>query len=125
FRRGVGGGLRMLLATAAVGVGLFAIGFIPVAGPVIAFTLGALFGGWFLAVELCGFAFDARGLTLRERRRMLARRRSRTIGFGMAAYVLFLIPLAAVVLMPSAVAGATLLSRAVLEEAEEHPTPTP
>lgn len=114
--RGVGNGIRLLLLTSAVGAALLLVGLIPFVGQVLALTVGALFGGWVLALELTGFAFDARGLTLRERRRMLGRRRSRTIAFGVATYVLFLIPLVAIVLMPSAVAGATLLAREALEE---------
>lgn len=117
LRRGIGNALGLLLATAAVGLGVFAVGFIPVVGTILAPALSALLGGWFLAVELCGFAFDGRGFRLRERRRMLALRRSTTVGFGAAVYLLFLIPFAAVFVMPAAVAGATLLSRAALERA--------
>jgi len=36
------------------------------------------------------------------------------LGFGVAVFCCFLIPLGAVLLMPAAVAGATLLARAVL-----------
>jgi CysZ protein len=36
------------------------------------------------------------------------------LGFGIATFVCFLIPLGAVLVMPAAVAGATLLSRRVL-----------
>jgi CysZ protein len=77
-------------------------------------VLGALFGGWFLALELTGFAFDARGLSLGEQRRMLRRSRSTTLGFGVVTYLLFLIPLVAVIAMPAAVAGATMLARNAL-----------
>jgi CysZ protein len=38
------------------------------------------------------------------------------LGFGVTCYLLFLIPLAAVVAMPSAVAGATLLARRLVGE---------
>lgn len=113
-RRGVGNGVRMFSATAAIGVTLFACGFIPVVGQTVVPVLGVVFGGWLLAVELCGFAFDARGFPLRQRRRMLATNRAATLGFGMVTYLLFLIPLGAVFVMPAAVAGATMLSRDAL-----------
>ncbi|MCU1515125.1 MAG: hypothetical protein JWO10_2215 [Microbacteriaceae bacterium] len=113
--RGAGNGLRLLIATVLVALGAFAIGFIPVIGAFAAPVFGAIFGGYFLAVELCGYAFDARRMSLSERRRMLGDRRATTLGFGVATYVLFLIPLGAVLVMPAAVAGATLLSRAVLD----------
>ena len=121
LRRGLGNGIRMFGATAAIGVALFACGLIPVVGQTVVPVLGITFGGWLLAVELSGFAFDARGLSLRERRRMLGADRARTLGFGMATYLLFLIPLGAVIVMPAAVAGATMLSRDALQPG---PAPT-
>lgn len=114
-RRGVGNGIRMFAATVAIGVTLFACGLIPVVGQVAAPVLGALFGGWLLAVELSGFAFDARGFSLRQRRRMLGANRAGTVGFGVATYLLFLVPFGAIFAMPAAVAGATMLSRDALE----------
>lgn len=113
--RGIGNGLRMLLVTFVTGVALFALGFIPVVGQTIVPVLAAFCGGWFIAVELTGFAFDARGLSLRERRRMLRGRRASALGFGVVTYLLFLVPFAAVLVMPAAVAGATLLSRSALD----------
>jgi CysZ protein len=113
--RGIGNGLRLLLLTASVALPLFVLGFVPVIGQTVVPVLGVLFGGWFLAVELTGFAFDARRVSLRERRRMLGVRRPTALGFGVATYLLFLIPFGAVVVMPAAVAGATLLSRSALD----------
>jgi CysZ protein len=116
--RSVLGALRLFAITALMGILLFVAGLIPVVGQTIVPVLGAFVGGWFLALELSGFAFESRGIDLRERRRMLAARRSRTLGFGVLTYLLFLVPLAAIVIMPAAVAGATLLARDAL------PTPT-
>ncbi|CAN5522548.1 sulfate transporter CysZ [soil metagenome] len=115
--RSVLGGLRLFALTVLVGGLLFAGGLIPVVGQIIVPVLGAFIGGWFLAVELSGFAFESRGIDLRERRRMLAVTRSRTLGFGVLTYLLFLVPFAAVVIMPAAVAGATLLARDALPPA--------
>jgi CysZ protein len=118
--RGAGEALRLLAATAAIGMILFAGGFIPVVGQTVVPVLAAVVGGWFLAIELTGFAFDARGFRLRERRRVLAGSRARTLGFGVATYLVFLVPLGAVIAMPAAVAGATLLARSVLEPRPAH-----
>lgn len=118
-RRGTGNGIRMLLATALVSVALFVGGFIPVVGQTVVPVIGWLTGGWFLTVGLAGFAFDARRFSLRERRRMLGSNRAGALGFGTATYLLFLIPGAAVVVMPAAVAGATLLSRSVIGETRQ------
>jgi len=117
LRRGVGNGIRLLLITILVGILVVVVGLIPVVGPVFGPVLGALFGGWFLTLELSGYAFDARGLSLKQRRRMLGTRRARTLGFGVLTYVLFLVPFAALALMPAAVAGATLLARDAVAEA--------
>ena len=103
-------GLALLLASLGVGLVAFLLGLIPVVGPVVGAAFGAAFGGWFLALELTGTPFDARGVALGERRRALGRSRARTLGFGVATWVLFLVPLGAVVAMPAAVGGATLLA---------------
>lgn len=114
--RSIGDGLRLLLPAVGVGLLLLASGFIPLLGPVLVAVLGAVLGGWLLAVELTGFAFDARGFTVRERRRTLRMRRGVAVGFGAAVYLLFLVPFLAVVAMPAAVAGAAMLSRDALED---------
>jgi len=79
-------------------------------------VVGALVGGWALALELTGIAFARRGLRLRDRRRMLRRHRPLALGFGVGVFVCFLIPLGAVLVMPAAVAGATLLTRHIFGE---------
>ncbi|MEO7006786.1 MAG: EI24 domain-containing protein [Terrimesophilobacter sp.] len=113
---GIGNALRLLAITVLLGVLLLVGGVIPVLGQSVVPVLGIGVGGWILALELTGFAFDARGLTVRQRRRMLSGNRAGALGFGIATYLLFLVPLAAVVTMPAAVAGATLLARGVLAE---------
>jgi len=113
--RAVGDGIRLLVPAVLVGILLLVSGFIPLVGPVLVAVLGALLGGWLLTVELTGFAFDARGFSVRDRRRALRARRGVAVGFGAASYLLFLIPFVAVVAMPSAVAGAALLSRDALD----------
>lgn len=114
--RAIREGLRLFLAGVVLAVALFLIGLIPVAGPVLAVVLGALIGGRLLATELTGYAFQARGRTLTDRRRILGSRRARVTAFGAVTYLLFLVPFAAVVVMPAAVAGATLLAREALGE---------
>ena len=110
-------GLRGLEKTYPQPNQLLLLGFIPVLGQTVVLVLGALVGGWFLTLELTGFAFQARGLVLRDRRRALGARRARTLGFGVLTYLLFLVPFGAVIVMPAAVAGATLLSRDALAAA--------
>jgi CysZ protein len=113
---GIADGLRMLPPTLLAGLGLLLLGLIPVVGTILAAVLGAFVAGWYLTIELTGLAFDVRGLRLRDRRRALRSRRWMSLGFGAVTYLLFLIPLGTVIVMPAAVAGATLLGRRVLGE---------
>ncbi len=122
---GIGTGLRMLVPTVLVGLALFALGFIPLVGQLLVPAVGAVVGGWLLTVELVGRPFDARGRTLRERRAALRGKRAMTLGFGVAVWLLFLIPLGAVIMMPAAVGGATLLARRTLGEPTEASTGGP
>lgn len=117
--RAIGDGIRLLIPAVLLGIMLVVCSLIPAVGGLLAFTLGAAFGGWILTLELTGFAFDARGFSLRDRRRMLGRRRATSLGFGAATYLLFLVPFAAVFVMPAAVAGAAMLSRDALSR---HPS---
>ncbi|MFI6075113.1 EI24 domain-containing protein [Actinoplanes sp. NPDC051343] len=110
--------IRLITLSIVFGIPLFLLGLVPVAGQIVSPVLGALVGGWLLAVELTGAPFQRRGQRLRDRRRVLRANRPATLGFGVAVFLCFLIPLGAILLMPAAVAGATLLSRRVLG----HPT---
>jgi hypothetical protein len=104
---------------------MFALGCVPFIGTAASAVIGAFIGGWFLAVELSGFAFHRRGLRYGQFRKLLSRRRGLMWGFGVPVFLLALIPLGAIVTMPAAVAGATLLARDVLGEPFEHPAAAP
>lgn len=103
--------LRLLMLAVLVGVVIFPIGLIPVVGTIVGPILGAILGGWVLALELSAVPFERRGLRFKQRRAMLRARRPMALGFGVATFVCFLIPLGAVLVMPAAVVGSTLLSR--------------
>jgi CysZ protein len=111
--------IRLLGMTASIAVVVFLVGLVPVFGQVAGGILGALLGGWGLAVELTSVPFERRGLKLRDRRRMLHSKRSMSLGFGVAAFVCFLTGIGAVLLMPAAIAGATLLSRRLFDQPVE------
>lgn len=108
--------IRLIALSIVIAIPLFLIGLIPAVGQVVSPVLGALVGGWLLAVELTGVAFQRRGQRLRQRRKVLRANRPITLGFGVAVFLCFLIPLGAILLMPAAIAGATLLSRRVLRQ---------
>jgi CysZ protein len=106
--------LRLVGLSVVIAVPLFVAGFLPVIGQTVVPALGAAVAGWMLAVELTGVPFQRRGRRLADRRRVLRRHRPMALGFGVAVFVCFLIPFGAVLLMPAAVAGGTLLSRHAL-----------
>jgi CysZ protein len=115
--RGVGEGARLLLLTVPLSLGLFMLGLIPVVGTAAAWTLGLLFGGWFVALEFTAIPFERRGMMLRDRRRILGVHRARTLGFGAMAFAMSALPPLAILAMPSAVAGGTMLARLAIDEA--------
>lgn len=108
--------LILVLVAVLVALLVFAVGLIPGIGSFFGFLLGVILGGRALAVDMTGTPMDARGLTLGERRARLRTNWPRTMGFGIACYLLFMIPLVAVFAMPAATAGATLLTRSLFDE---------
>jgi CysZ protein len=106
--------LRLLGMVPLFGVPLFMASFLPVVGQTVVPAVGATVGGWLLALQLTAVPFERRGLRLADRRRALRAHRPEALGFGTAVFFCFLIPGGAVLLMPAAVAGATLLARQVL-----------
>lgn len=104
-------GVLLVVYAGVFGVVLLVLGFIPVAGQTVIPVIGACVSGFFLTVELTGTPAQRRGLTFRERFRRLRRHKALAVGFGAPLFLLFLVPLAAVVLMPAGVAGATILTR--------------
>jgi CysZ protein len=129
FWRSIGKGVRdaAVLIGMAIGTGLvvFLVGLVPLVGTVLGLVVGALLGGRALARELTGIAGDARGMTLADRRALLAAHRWRTLGFGTVAYLLLLVPGLAVVATPAAIVGGTLLVRDLRGEPTTAPEPAP
>jgi CysZ protein len=105
--------LLLLAIGLAAGAALLVLNLVPVVGQVVA----ALVWGYLLAVELLAIPLQRRGLYLRARLRVLWRHRLLVTGFGLAAFLLFLIPLMNVVAMPGAIVGGTLLVRRMLPTA--------
>lgn len=114
FWRSVGDALQLFAR--GVGVALIAalMGLIPVVGGVLGTVTGVALTGWLLADELSTRALAARGLTRDQRRALRRGHRGRMLGFGVAVQLCFLVPLGAIVTMPAAVAGSTLLARSLL-----------
>ncbi|MFJ8870474.1 EI24 domain-containing protein [Streptomyces sp. NPDC102473] len=117
--------VRILLRVALYGVLLFALGFIPVVGQTVVPALGFCVSGYFLAEELTAVALQRRGMVLKDRLTLLRGRRMAVLGFGVPLALAFVVPFVAVLLMPGAVAGATLLARDLAGPPEAEPAPAP
>ena len=118
FWRSVVEGLALVGKGNLVAILAGLVGLIPAVGSIAGFITGVLFTGWLLADELSSRSFAARGMSGAERRPLLRAHRARTLGFGVATQLFFLIPFGAVAVMPAAVAGSTVLARSLLTEVE-------
>ncbi|MFJ2032741.1 EI24 domain-containing protein [Streptosporangium sp. NPDC087985] len=92
-------------------VPLFFLGFVPVIGQTAVPVLGALVSGFFLTVELTALAMERRGMARKNRFAVLRGNKAVALGFGVLLFLVFLIPLGAVVAMPAAVAGGAIMVR--------------
>ncbi|MGW2489152.1 EI24 domain-containing protein [Streptomyces sp. NPDC001606] len=119
--------LRILVRAGLWGVLLFALGLLPFVGQTVVPVAGFFVTGFFLTEELTAVALQRRGVELRARLALLRSRKALVWGFGTPLGLAFLVPFAAVFLMPGAVAGATLLARDLLgeENAEDGPEERP
>lgn len=106
--------LRLLLLSLSLSIPLFLAGFLPLLGQTVVPVVDLICGGWLLAVEVTGVPFNRRGLRLADRRRRLRAHRALVLGFGIPVFVLMMVPFAAIIVIPVAVAGGTLLTRRVL-----------
>lgn len=120
---GAGGGWRRLpreLASALYGelrkLGYFAVRALPMlllfvipgvnaAAPL----LWLVFGAWMLALEYMDFPMGNHGLAFPRQRRLMAGRRLLGVGFGASVMLALAVPLLQFVVIPAAVAGATLM----------------
>jgi CysZ protein len=114
MRRNLADSLRLVLFSILIGIPLFLAGFIPVVGQTVIPVVDASVGGWLIALEMTGIAFNRRGLRLADRRKALREQRWMALGFGVPVFLLLLIPFAAIIVVPIAVAGSTLLARTAL-----------
>ena len=111
---------RDALVLALVGLGTSVLvllsGFIPLVGPLLGITLGLLFSGRLLARELVSRPLEARGLDAAAQKALLEPHRRRVLGLGIATQACFFVPFGGVLVMPVAVAAATVLVRDVLPD---------
>jgi CysZ protein len=101
----------LLALVVAVNAPLFVLDLVPGLGQTLVPVLQALASGFLLSIELLAIPLQRRGLHLGERLRFAWRHRGAVTGFGVAAFLLFLVPFANVLAMPGSIVGGTLLVR--------------
>lgn len=114
FWRSVRDGAVLLALGIATTVVVFVIGLVPAVGPLVGPVVGVALTGRLVARELLSRPLAARGIDRQQQVALLASHRGAVVGFGAAVQVCFLVPFGAVIVMPAAVAGATMLAREVL-----------
>jgi len=105
--RGILRELSKLIYYLPMALALFILSFIPLlntAAPALWFLLGA----WMMSLQFADYPMDNHRLSFRAVREVCARRRLSSLGFGAIVALVAGIPLVNLVVIPAAVAGATL-----------------
>ncbi|VXB65140.1 Sulfate transporter CysZ [Pseudomonas sp. 8AS] len=105
--RTIGRELRKLAYFLPRAIPLLILSFVPVLN-LIAAPLWLLFGVWMMAVQYIDYPADNNKLGWNEMLAWLREKRWQSLGFGGAVYLALLIPFVNILVMPAAVAGATL-----------------
>lgn len=86
-------------------IGLLILGLIPGLNIIVAF-IWILFSAWMMAIQYIDYPADNNGMSFREMRRYLSKYRLTSLGFGLLAFGLTLLPLLNFFALPAAVCGA-------------------
>lgn len=113
---------KVVGASALLAIPLFLIDLVPVVGETVGPVIGVCVNAWLFGHELTMVPFTRRGLPLEARRHLFKQNRAMAIGFSLPAYVLCLVPLAAIVVMPAATAGGTLLAHRLVSRVPAPPS---
>ncbi|WP_312441984.1 MULTISPECIES: sulfate transporter CysZ [Stutzerimonas] len=105
--RTIGRELRKLGYFAPRALALLVLSFIPVLN-LVAAPLWLLFGVWMMAVQYIDYPADNNKLSWADMMGWLRQRRWQSLSFGAVTYAALLVPVLNLLIMPAAVAGATL-----------------
>ena len=86
---------------------LFVLSFIPVVN-VVAAPLWLIFGIWMMAIQYIDYPADNHKMSWQDMLAWLRAKRWQSMSFGGIVYLALLVPLVNILMMPAAVAGATL-----------------
>lgn len=109
--RGIGHGLRRVVAALLGAVLLFALGFVPIVGTIAALVLGYYFAARGAAYDCYDAVLSRRDLPYAQKIAFLERHRGRTIGLGAAVAGMLLVPGLNLVALGLGATGATLAAR--------------
>lgn len=105
--RTLGREARKLTYFAPRALGLLVLSFIPVAN-IVAAPLWLLFGIWMMAVQYIDYPADNNKMSWADMMVWLRQRRWKSLSFGAVTYAALLVPGLNLLIMPAAVAGATV-----------------
>ncbi|MGK9065523.1 sulfate transporter CysZ [Stutzerimonas chloritidismutans] len=105
--RTLGREARKLAYFAPRALGLLVLSFIPVVN-IVAAPLWLLFGIWMMAVQYIDYPADNNKMSWAEMMVWLRQRRWKSLSFGAVTYAALLVPGLNLLIMPAAVAGATV-----------------
>lgn len=100
--------LKKLVYFLAICIPVFVLSLIPVVNIISPF-IWAAFTSWMLALEYIAYPFENHNIFFSQVRATLKKKKALSLGFGTAVMVATLIPLINFFVMPSAVAGATIV----------------
>ena len=106
--RTIGRELRKLAYFAPRALALLVLSFIPVMN-LAAAPLWLLFGVWMMAVQYIDYPADNTKLSWTDMKGWVRQRRWQSLSFGAVTYAALLVPVLNLLIMPAAVAGATLV----------------
>ncbi len=106
--KSLSGEMKKILYFALWAIPLFILGFIPMLN-LFAPALWLLFGAWMMSIEYADYPLGNQGLTFPDIRRKLREKTLLSLGFGGAVMLASMIPVLNFLVMPAAVAGATVM----------------
>jgi len=101
------GELKKLMYFALLGIPLLLLFFIPVINIAAPF-LWFIFTAWMLALEYIDYPAGNHDILFSDQKKLLSRRRFQSLGFGSVVSIMTFIPIANFIVMPTAVAAATV-----------------
>ena len=116
WRHAMWEGAKLVMMQVVIGLSALALGLLL---PPIAAPLGLTVAICFVSLDYLDVPLSVRGLPLKEKIRLLRRNKALTAGFGVAGYLMLIIPVVNLLSLPVGVIGATLLVNRLKEESTQ------